>query len=217
MSEESRALTGPRGLTQMVPEYNGRFAGGEFEGHKGWRGSTTNPLIYYETYFDLTGYTLDDLTSVPVAVMVQDPGMYATSATGVPLHVVDILSQERLDIGKVYTDLVNNNLPAMPESSNNFEQITFGNHRLFLHQTLFTDPSGISLYLPASTQQFGSGDPVTVQKLWVYRIIAAPGGSTGNTIQIPASRFLLNIVVEKESDRVYLQRLKRSYELDQED
>ena len=217
MSEETRALTGPRSLTQMVPELVSVFAGGAFKGYKGWLGSTANPLVYYETYFDLTGYTLDDLTSLPIAAMVQDPGQYSTNATGVPLHVIDILSQERLDIGEVYTDLIANNLPGMLESTNNFEQITFGNHRLFLAQTVFTNPTGVNLYLPASEMQFGSGDPVTVQKLWAYRIVAAPGGTTGNAITIPASRFLLNIVVKKEADRVYLQRLKRSYELDQED
>lgn len=218
MSEETRALTGPRSLTQMVPEYAGVFAGGEFKGYKGWLGSSSDPLLYYETYFDLTGYKLDDLTAMPIAAMVQDPGIYGTNATGVPLHVVDILSQERLDIGEVYNELVNrNNAPGMLDTVNNFEQITFGNHRLFLAQTIFTNPTGVNLYLPASEMQFGSGDPVTVQKLWAYRIVAAPGGTTGNAITIPASRFLLNIVVKKEADRVYLQRLKRSYELDQDD
>jgi len=217
MSEETRALTGPRSLTQMVPELISVFGGGAFAGYKGWKGGTVNPLVYYETYFDLTGYTLDDLTSLPIAAMVQDPGQYSTNATGLPMHVIDILSQERLDIPAVYDDLIANNLPGMMTSKNNFEQITFGNHRLFLAQTVFTNPTGVNLYLPASEMQFGSGDPVTVQKLWVYRILAAPGATAGNMLVVPASRFLLNVVVKKETDRVYLQRLKRSYELDQED
>ena len=217
MSEETRALTGPRSLTQMIPELISIFGGEAFSGYKGWLASATNPLVYFETYFDLTGYTLDDLTSMPIAAMLQDPGQYSTNATDLPMHVIDILSQERLNIDDVYTNLVANNLPGMLNSNNNFEQITFGNHRLFLAQTVFTNPSGVNLYLPASEMQFGSGDPVTVQKLWAYRIIASPGGTTGNQLIVPASRFLLNIVVKKEEDKVYLQRLKRSYELDQED
>lgn len=218
MSEETRALTGPRSLTQMVPELKNTVVGASFPGYKGWKGGSTDPFAYYETYFDLTGYTLDDLTTLPIAAMVQDPGIYSASASTFPMHVIDILSQERLDIPEVYADLVNlNNLPGMMTSTNNFEQLTFGNHRLFLGQTVFTNPTGLILYLPANEMQFGSGDPVTVQKLWAYRIVATPGATEGARIEIPASRFLLNVVVKKEADRVYLQRLKRSYELDQED
>ena len=194
----------------------------EFPGFKGWIASDASTLVYYETYFDLSGYALDDLTAIPIAAMLQDPGIYACTDTKVPLQVLDVLSQERLDPGNIFTDLVvNNNVPGMLHSPNNFEQITFGNYRLYMAQLSFTNPTGLATiaYLPADSMQFGSGDAVTVEKLWCYRFIIANGATSASTstIKIPASRFILNVNVVDEEELVYIMRLKRSYELDQED
>jgi len=219
---QTRALTGPRQLTQMVPEYVGAMGASEFPGFKGWKAGQTLPVVFYETYFDLSGYKLDDLTAIPIAAMLQDPGLYACTDTKVPLQVLDILSQERLVAADVFADVVtNNNVPGMMTTSNNFEQITFGNYRLFMAQLSFTNPSGLATiaYLPADSMQFGSGDAVTVEKLWCYRFVIANGATaaSSSTIRIPASRFILNVNVVDEDEMVYLMRLKRSYELDQED
>ena len=215
MSEESRALTGFRELTQLIPEYIGDMASNVFAGYKGWVPSATNAIVMYETYFDLSGYQLDDLTAMPIAATLQDPGMYTCSTDTVPLHVLDILSQERLDRNELWDLILLNNVPGMGASDNNYEQITFGNYRLMLNQGTFTDPTGLNLYLPTSQTQFGSGDAVAVDKLWAYRFVIAPGAADGISLRIPASRFLLQMNIVKESDRVYLQRLKRSYELAQ--
>ena len=120
-ARQTRALTGPRQLTKMIPEYTGEMGAAEFPGFKGWIASDASTLVYYETYFDLSGYALDDLTAIPIAAMLQDPGIYACTDTKVPLQVLDVLSQERLDPGNVFTDLVvNNNVPGMLHSPNNF-------------------------------------------------------------------------------------------------
>lgn len=220
---QTRALTGPRQLTQMVPEYAGEMGASEFPGYKGWIASPTTTIVYYETYFDLSGYALDDLTAIPVAATLQDPGLYSSTDSKVGLQVVDVISQERLRAGRVLNDLVtDNNLPGMMMSANNFEQITFGNYRLFMAQATFTGAEGLavgSVYLPADSKEFGSGDPVTVEKLWCYRFVMARGATEGQSseITIPASRFILNVQVVDEADLVYMMRLKRSYELDQED
>tara|TARA_Y100001951_G_C11202801_1_gene218161 strand:- start:80 stop:733 length:654 start_codon:yes stop_codon:yes gene_type:complete len=214
MSETStRALQGLRELTKLIPEYTGDLVSSAFEDYKGWISSTTNPILSYETYYDLSGYSLDDLTGMPIAAIIQDPGIYACGTnTRAQLHVLDILSQERLDRNDVYNLVLNNNVPGMALSENNFNQITFGNHRLMLAQGTFADPTGLSVFLPASQTQFGSGDAVATEKLWVYRFIVAPGITDITSIRVPASRFLLQMNIVKESDNVYLQRLRRSYE-----
>ncbi|MCK5561099.1 MAG: hypothetical protein KAJ51_10915 [Thermoplasmata archaeon] len=219
---QTRALTGPRQLTQMIPEYAGEMGASEFPGFKGWIASPSTSVVYYETYFDLSGYALDDLTAIPVSATLQDPGLYACTDTKVGLQVLDVISQERLDAGRVLNDLVtDNNAPGMMMSPNNFEQITFGNYRLFMGQLSFTSPSGLAsvVYLPADGMNFGSGDAVTVEKLWCYRFVMARGATEASTstIQIPASRFILNITVLKEKELEYIMRLKRSYELAQDD
>ena len=67
-------------------------------------------------------------------------------------------------------------------------------------------------WIAQNLSTFGSGAPVTVQKLWVYRFVYLVAAST-DPLNIPASRLLLRGMVTKESDLVYIQRLRRSYEL----
>jgi hypothetical protein len=218
---QTRALTGPRQLTQMIPEYKGTFGASEFPGYKGWIPSAASSLVYYETYFDLSGYALDDLTALPIAAMLQDPGIYSCTDQRVPMQILDIISQERLDPGDVFTNVTTlNNVLGMLTTTNNFEQITFGNYRLFLSTLEYTHPITLSTYVytAATAMQFGSGDPATVEKLYCYRFIITDGATTDTTIlDIPASRFILNVNVIDEPDLEYIMRLKRSYELDQED
>jgi len=211
-----RALTGDRELTQMISEYKGTVDT-NLPDFKGWQSVTTSSgCLFYETYFDLTGYMLDDLTLLPKGAMLQDPGLYSSTHSGSFMHVMDILSQERLDATELYDSLVvQNNVPGMMETVNNFEQITYGSYRLFLPTTSFTPPTGINVYLPASQTFFGSGDAVVVEKLYAYRFVMIPGIADTKNLLIPASRFVLLGRVVQEDDKEYLMRLKRSYELQQ--
>lgn len=211
-----RALTGDRELTQMIPEYKGTVST-YLPDYKGWNSVTASSgCLFFETYFDLTGYMLDDLTLLPRGAQLQDPGIYTSTHSGSFMHVMDILSQERLDATELYNSLVvQNNVPGMLESVNNFEQIIFGSYRLFLPTLDFTPPTGINVYLPASQTFFGSGDPVAVEKLYAYRFVMMPGIADTKTLTVPASRFVLLARIVQEDDQEYLMRLKRSYELKQ--
>ncbi len=62
---------------------------------------------------------------------------------------------------------------------------------------------------------FDSGEPSASENLYCYRIVhtAQQDLINGNSVQIPAARQLIAGVIAEESDLVYMQRLKRSYEL----
>lgn len=222
MPEESKrvgALTGERTLSVMIPAYTGDRA--VYSTAKGWNpvngwftGTTARGLrlIAYETYFDLQGYELDDLTLMPLGALLQDPGSYQSNDTNTPImEILDIISQERLSVDEVAENIVEQNMPGMLNTQNNFTQITFGRYRLMLNQAEYNE-TGTKTWLVGRTQDFGSGEPVTVQKLWVYRFIRFLVND-GKDANIPASRFILSGATIKEKDLVYLQRLKRSYEL----
>ena len=61
--ESTRALTGARLMSQPVPSCISAFTGGVFPGSNGW--VSTAGGLYYENYFDLSAYELDDLTVIP--------------------------------------------------------------------------------------------------------------------------------------------------------
>jgi hypothetical protein len=210
MSSE-RALSGERTMSQMFPEYIGAYTT-QWAKYKTWQNSLANPqVIWNETYFDMAGYTQDDMTVFPIGINLQDPGIYIASNANVPMQVVDIVSQVRLDPGAVLADLVLNNLPGMMESDTDWLQILWGQYRTFLGQAQYQ--ANNTIFLPASGGLFGSGSPSTAEKIYCYRFIITQGAGDGDTMSIPASRMVMSAVTAAESEQVFLMRQKRSYEL----
>jgi len=86
---------------------------------------------------------------------------------------------------------------------------------------LFTKNASVvglpGLMLNARTVKFGSGNPTAVQKLWVYRVVMfLQTPAPGDLLVIPAANIVLLGDIFKEEELVYMQRLKRSYELAQD-
>ena len=215
-SESSRALQGERTMSQEIPYYKGYFRGSDgWEGHNGWFTSPNagagKQALMYETYFDLGGYELDDLTLIPVSGILQDPGAYTSDDTNTPVMLIlDIISQERLDIDLITTALGVENVPGMPTTSQDWNNITFGQYRLMMNTAEFNE-TGTKTWLVAKQNDFGSGSPCTVHKLWVYRYILFKVNED-KVLTVPASRMILNGVVIKEPEHEYLMSLRRNYQ-----
>jgi hypothetical protein len=153
-----------------------------------------------------------------VSSLLQDPGRYISSNNAVPLQVLDIISQVRLSMTDVYSWVYpdptvqgSNAMPGMLGTDVDWTQIIWGQYRTFLPQNSFTG-FGTEM-LVASGGMFGSGSPSTAQKLYCYRFVLLPGSQNADTLQLPASRFVLNAVIAPEDDKAFLMRQKRSYEL----
>lgn len=212
------ALEGERTLSLTVPAVNIQRGASGWGSANSWVGTQTNDLIMYEAYWDTSGYTSDDMTLFPVSSLLQDPGRYISSNNAVPLQVLDIISQVRLSITDVYdwvfadpTVQGSNAMPGMAGTTVDWTQIIWGQYRTFLPQNTFTG-FGTEM-LVASGSMFGSGSPSTAAKLYCYRFVLLPGSQNADTLQLPASRFVLNAVIAPEDDLAFLMRQKRSYEL----
>ena len=226
----SRALTGRRVLTKQVENADMIYVanGSDLEWHNRattyseteWRGITNKAMVYNEQYFDLSGYELDDLTMATVACRIQDPGVYLYSGDTDVFCVYDIISQERLSeddlkLMKTNCDTFIQAAPGMNLGPLDYSQIVSGTYRLFTKNASVVGLSG--LMLNARTVKFGSGNPTAVQKLWVYRIVIfLQTPVAGDKLVIPATNVILLADVFKEDELVYMQRLKRSYELAQD-
>jgi len=211
----ARTLEGPRILSQDIPAYQGTYdaVANVFPvaGTNGWYNEGLPNAIAWEGYFDLSGYTQSKLTWVPEGCIVQDPGRFvAEQLPAVDVEVLDIISQERLSLTEIDADLLIGNMPGGPASSNDHEQIIFGNYRLMSsNNTLALD-----LLYTIGGGTFGSGQASAASKLWYYKIIRINGSKTGaSELRIPASNFIMPGVAVKEDDLPYMMRLKRSYEI----
>lgn len=213
-SNAANALEGPTTLERGVDEYIGIHTGGKFPGYKGWTTSASGGVLMHESYFDLGGYEREYLTIFPTNAALQDNGYYTTTVADATtnLVVLDIISQERLNINDVENDWQTfRNVPSNPTSTEDFEQIIFGRFRFMAPTTSFT--YGLAL-TPVSGGSFGSGSPSTAQKLWCYRFLIYDAVSLdGVKLEVNATRFLMAATIVKEDDLPFMMRQKRSYEL----
>tara|TARA_Y100000004_G_scaffold147653_1_gene168905 strand:- start:1029 stop:1712 length:684 start_codon:yes stop_codon:yes gene_type:complete len=172
---------------------------------------------YQETYFDTDGYSRDMLTLMPITAYVQEAGRYQMAQPGTQrLVVVDMITTERIEnVGPWVLDLINNGtMNGFPNSTVDFTQVIFGRLR---ELTGISQAGSVQdIFAPTSDQQFGSLEPTTATKLWIYKIvinIGLPSSEVGATLKFPASRTILQAEIVKESELPFMMRQKRSYEL----
>jgi hypothetical protein len=203
-------LEGERQLTQLIPPYVGTQGATVWPEVNGW--TTYGDTLSYETYFDMNGFTREHMTCFPTGATIQDPGRYTMSNPAVALEVVDIISTIRLAPASISTWIQTNNaLPAMSPTNVDWSQITWGQYRIMLGQATYQGHG--TLFLTASGGLFGSGEPNTAERMWVYRFVQMTGANEDDSVTIPASRIILNAVMAIEGDKEFLMRQKRSYEL----
>lgn len=173
---------------------------------------------YQETFFDTDGYSRDMLTLMPLTAYVQEAGRYQMTLPGTQrLVVVDMITTERIvDKNTFINDLINNGtMNGFPNSTVDFTQVLFGRFREF---TGITQGTAIQdVFAPTNDQQFGSLEPTTATKLWIYKFVINLGIPTdpelGPTMRFPASRIVLQAEIVKEAELPFMMRQKRSYEL----
>ena len=224
-SKSGRVLEGPRTLT-MIGFYaetpTSEYTGWQIKGApllkqqgNGWTAVPNTKSLYFETYMDLSGYELDDLTFFPAEAGFQDPGLYNGSKADENIWVMDLMCQQRLPantISTMLTDTLNeyNNAPAMMSSDVAFSELTMGNLRIF-GSTLQTTSTTKTPFIVQSASAFGSGEPIVSQKLWCYRFVFYDAREE-DSLTIPASRFVLVGAAAKEDSLIYINRLKNTYE-----
>ena len=191
-----------------------------------WRGGSKasipgapvlSPYLWTMTTLDLGGLELNKETFFPVGSTIQDPGLYiSTSDLTAGMTVVDLITDKLILPGDlidfIYFYSSNNSMYGMLRDDTDSTSIIMGQYRFMTGNSNFTYPTLMRTEVQTS---FSGGEPSAASKLYCYRIVVPFVGSTDTNVRIPASRFYLTGVRDKEEDLVYMMRLKRSYELDQ--
>ena len=184
----------------------------------GWSQLATGSGWFHETQIDLSGYAMDSLTFFPSAVGIQDPGIYrmapAAASLSSGLYVLDLITSTPINPDEIMNaDLTGQNLgPGMFGSDETFETILYGLFRIFSENNTIKIPNFQQLQ---RSQRFESGEPTAADKLYCYRIVQIVADSLDplTYILVPAARQLIAGRITEESELVFMQRLKRSYEL----
>ena len=205
------ALEGERTLSMMVPPYSGARGASSWSASGGWETVAATDILVFHSWFDVSGYTADDLTLFPLGVTLQDPGYYRSSNATVPLAVVDIISTETITPEEAYAWITANAMPGMIGTTSDWNQIIWGQYRTMLGQATFQ--AAQTEFLTARAGLFGSGSPTTAEKIHCYRFLILEGALEPDTLSVPASRFVLSAIIAGEDEKAFLMRQKRSYEL----
>jgi hypothetical protein len=206
-----------RRITALHPRLNATYDGATWANLNGWTVlDLAGTQFAHETAIDLSGYAMDSLTFFPNSVGIQDPGVYLVRGTEDPtfsgIQVLDVITSVPMDLAAVSSLQVQGAGPGMLASDYEFETILFGMYRFFSTNTNIPYANYVQL---ERSQRFDSGEPTAADKLFCYRIVnlTVSGLDSSSRVSIPACRQLIAGVMSAEPDLVYMQRLKRSYEL----
>jgi hypothetical protein len=168
-------------------------------------------LVYNIQTWDLTGYTLQDMTLYPQGVLFQDmgmgPGMVPLSPERLSRATIVSnwpLNEEALsDLG----GLGHWHLPGSLSSTFNLDNIISGRRQDYFTMTNYSS----NVLVKQKESGYGSGDSTAGSKMWFCDAYLFPLVLNGQ-LSIPDSAVVVPSLVDKEPDLEYMMRLSRSLE-----
>jgi len=216
----SQSVKGSRDLRKLIPR--SRIDWNEnptlTTAENGWEilyiPGTTTQFAVYRTYIDIVGWSKDDVTAFTQGAAFQECDAVVFSPGGLqPLKCWDMVTVNRID-DEAFTDdnkLLNGttwSAPGTSFSNYNLEEILAARWREFAaSQDLATSKI-------IGQGSWGSGDATAGDRIHItkafYLGVAIP---TAGRLIIPDGSVVVPTLLVKESDLVYMERLRRSYVL----
>ena len=173
-----------------------------------------------EAYIDLAGMSKEEKTVFFEGMTVQTgmPPMLVGAGAESNFRVYDFMTSIPLDLVDFTTSLqyLQGIGFGTPNQQLNFENVHYARTQYFATDLDFN----FTVPRQTSTHQHGSLGSTASDRLYVYRIVypsmvLADGAST-ISLTLPPARHLVLAAVKEEPDYVYMMRLKRSYDLQNE-
>jgi len=183
----------------------------------GWEilGASTQQFAVYRTYVDVVGWAKDDITAFTQGAAFQEGGpIFFTGGGILPLKCWDMVTVNYIK-DEAFTDAntlsqgVNWCPPGLLNSNYNLEEVLVGRWREFAADTTLNTTRQVG------SGVWGAGDATAGDRIYItkaFYLNSAMG--TGDRLVIPDSAVVIPTLLVKESDLVYLERLRRSYVLD---
>jgi len=167
----------------------------------------SNNVFVQSSYYDLAGYTQNDLTAFFAGVTIQEEFSPTGTMAG---FIVDMVTTHQLssaDIIDAHFSTATLDLPGFALSTFDMNQVIYGRTRTFNTSAEWLQ---ISEY---GRTQWGTCSAATSEKIYLTRIIytAIPIIPT-TTITIPPCNYVTSIIVAEEPDLTFMMRQRRSYE-----
>jgi len=221
----SQSVKGSRDLRKLIPpchlvndaEDNWNTPAGSLNGWEIYVNDVGTQWALYRTYVDLAGWAKDDVTAFTQGAAFQEAERWVATLGGlIPiLNAWDMVSVNYIEDRAFNNDRFgplgapyNWEAPGMSGSNYNLEEILAGRYRSFAQSQDITATTQTNL------QVWGAGDATAGDRIYITRAILL----TGNTVYpgsmfIPPMAVVIPTLMVKEKDLVYMERLRRSYVL----
>jgi len=169
----------------------------------------SNNVFSQQSYYDLSGYTLDDLTAFFAGVTIQEEFTPHGTMTGFLVDLVTTHPLSSADIINAHFTIGTVDLPGFNLSTFDMNQVIYARTRTFNTSLMFAG-NQISEY---GRTQWGTCSAATSEKIYLTRIIYTGTPMVPDaTLTIPPSNYVTSIIVGREPDLTFLMRQRRSYE-----
>ena len=177
----TRALTGKRQMMKQFSPLQAVFTPGGVDEWRIFSNSDWQPMdpgfdpsqsalgrFFAESYFDTSGYTRDELTTMLDNIFIQEAGRWQlTNANNVRVQVFDLVMTSRFNEGiniKMNDwfnkfQSTNEGIPGFQQSLYDWSQVLYGRYREYIATTQGTDTTDV--IAPVNDQQFGSLESTT--------------------------------------------------------
>lgn len=190
-----------------------------FDAVAGWEADDTRyvPItlagpdgLVFTSQLDIAGWTKEGLTAFFASMATQRSEPYTSFMAPVPTDTLSV--RDTLIVSDVPIDLTNVvNQSGFIGTTMDFTSIKYASCQIY------TETTTSHQMIQADSFQFGSGEPTASGTLYFARILqpvmVAP--APAKSVSVPQLRWIAEGVASEEAEYVYLQRLRRSYELQQ--
>jgi hypothetical protein len=168
--------------------------------------------MYFETYFDLAGMSIDEKTLFFTGATTQNanPVISTPATVGNNVHIWDIMVTKPLTESELLFVAIYGNT-ASPGVVLSFDQTVYLRNRVL---NTDIDNAAASVMIPIFDEQLGSLEATASDRIYCYRFVSLAGANGDYTIY--PVRYILRAEAKEEPEYQYLMRLKRSYELQNE-
>jgi hypothetical protein len=168
----------------------------------------SNNAAVQRSYFDLSGYNRDYLTTFVQGVEIQDPGPLAGNDAANEL--LELVSTEFISDGEIVAFLTGTGFsgPGYSLSTNNMDQVVYGRRRVYY---LLQPPTTPVIPFLHSTNRWGTANGLTSDKVHITRILIT--STISSVTYVSDTNVVMAAIIAKEKELPFLMRQKRSYEL----
>lgn len=173
------------------------------------------PYAVNRTYIDLAGWSKQSLTTFTQGIDIQTANMPRAGGSGIlEVSCLDIITTRQL------TDVEINDWglssfgdpPGFLENTVDLMEVIYGERTTYAVNDSISGLAG-EVYVILDRDTFGSGNPTAMDKLHWTRVYWMNGSGTDELIMLPAANLVVQAMTVEEKDLVWMERLRRSYVL----